>query len=170
MVQRKQNDFEILQMCFQFYDLGTINLSSSCLTDMNLHFFICEVLVIIIILPQKALVRLLVQFIYCTHGASPVAIKNPPAMQEPQEMWIQSLSRKIPWRREWLPPPVFLPGESHGQGSLVATVHRITKSWTQLKLISMHSHSVPVAGDRLMSKTPALLSRNRHEKSILSRG
>ena len=24
---------------------------------------------------------------------------------------------KIPWRREWLPSPVLLPGESHGQGS-----------------------------------------------------
>ena len=22
---------------------------------------------------------------------------------------------KIPWRRDWQPPPVFLPGESHGQ-------------------------------------------------------
>ena len=27
--------------------------------------------------------------------------------------------RKIPWRREWLPTPVFLPGEFHGQRSLV---------------------------------------------------
>ena len=26
---------------------------------------------------------------------------------------------RIPWRKEWLPTPVFLPGESHGQGSLV---------------------------------------------------
>ena len=26
--------------------------------------------------------------------------------------------RKIPWRRAWQPTPVFLPGESHGQGSL----------------------------------------------------
>ena len=26
---------------------------------------------------------------------------------------------KIPWRREWLPTPVFLPGEYHGQKSLV---------------------------------------------------
>ena len=26
--------------------------------------------------------------------------------------------RKIPWRRKWLPTPVFLPGESHGQRSL----------------------------------------------------
>ena len=26
---------------------------------------------------------------------------------------------KIPWSREWLPTPVFLPGKSHGQRSLV---------------------------------------------------
>ena len=26
---------------------------------------------------------------------------------------------KIPWRRAWLPAPVFLPGEFHGQRSLV---------------------------------------------------
>ena len=26
--------------------------------------------------------------------------------------------RKIPWRREWQPPPAFLPGEFHGQRSL----------------------------------------------------
>ena len=26
--------------------------------------------------------------------------------------------RKIPWRREWLPTPVLLPGEFHGQRSL----------------------------------------------------
>ena len=28
-------------------------------------------------------------------------------------------SDSIPWRREWLPTPVFLAGESHGQRSLV---------------------------------------------------
>ena len=27
--------------------------------------------------------------------------------------------RKIPWRWEWQPTPVFWPGESHGQRSLV---------------------------------------------------
>ena len=26
--------------------------------------------------------------------------------------------RKIPWRREWLPTPVFLPEEFHGQRNL----------------------------------------------------
>ena len=27
--------------------------------------------------------------------------------------------RKIPWRRKWQPTPVFWPGESHGQRSLM---------------------------------------------------
>ena len=31
------------------------------------------------------------------------------------EPWV----RKTPWRRKWQPTAVFLPGESHGQGSLV---------------------------------------------------
>ena len=38
---------------------------------------------------------------------------------------------KIPWRRKLQPTLVFLPGESHGQGSL-ATVHGVTKSLTGL--------------------------------------
>ena len=42
-------------------------------------------------------------------------VKNLPVMQETQ-VW--SLVGKIPWRREWLPTPVFLPGEFHGQRSL----------------------------------------------------
>ena len=36
-------------------------------------------------------------------------IKNLPAMLETQ---VLSLVGKIPWRREWLPTPVFLPGDS----------------------------------------------------------
>ena len=31
---------------------------------------------------------------------------------------IPSRVRKIPGKREWLPTPVFLPGEPHGQRSL----------------------------------------------------
>jgi len=26
---------------------------------------------------------------------------------------------KIPWRRDWLPTPIFLPGELHGQRNLM---------------------------------------------------
>ena len=31
------------------------------------------------------------------------------------DLWVM----KIPWRRKWQPTPVFLPGESHGQRSLM---------------------------------------------------
>ena len=42
-------------------------------------------------------------------------VKNLPAMMEIQvQPWVERLL----WRREWLPTPVFLPGESHGQKSL----------------------------------------------------
>ena len=43
-------------------------------------------------------------------------VKNLPAMLEPRfNPWM----KKIPWRREWQPTPVSLPGEFHGKSSLV---------------------------------------------------
>ena len=42
-------------------------------------------------------------------------VKNPLAMQDICDPWVE----KIPWRREWLLTPVFLPGEFHEQRSLV---------------------------------------------------
>ena len=41
--------------------------------------------------------------------------KRLPATRETQ---VQSLGPEDPQRREWQPPPVFLPGESHGQRNL----------------------------------------------------
>ena len=43
------------------------------------------------------------------------AVKNPPAMWR---LWFNPWVGKVPWRKEWLLTPVFLPGESHGQRSL----------------------------------------------------
>ena len=40
---------------------------------------------------------------------------------------------KIPWRSAWQPAPVSWPGESHGQRSLVATVHGVAMSQMRLK-------------------------------------
>ena len=34
---------------------------------------------------------------------------------------------KIPWKRKWQPTPVFLPGKSHGQRSLVGYSHGVAK-------------------------------------------
>ena len=36
-------------------------------------------------------------------------VENRPAMRE---TWFDTWVGKIPWRREWLPTSVFLPGES----------------------------------------------------------
>ena len=41
--------------------------------------------------------------------------------------------RKILWRREWLPAPVFLSGESHGQRSLMDYNLWVEKSRTPLR-------------------------------------
>ena len=49
-----------------------------------------------------------------SHGTSLVAqtVKNLPAVWE---TWIPPWVGKIPWRRQWLCTPVFLPGECYGQ-------------------------------------------------------
>ena len=58
---------------------------------------------------------------------------NQPAMRRPGFYpWVG----KIPWRREWQPTPVFLPGEFHGLRTLPGyTVHEVAKShpatWTK---------------------------------------
>ena len=49
-----------------------------------------------------------------------LVVKNPPANAEYIKTpvfnpWVG----KIPWRRAWQPTAVFLPGESHGQRSLM---------------------------------------------------
>ena len=67
---------------------------------------------------QQLSINCLVMSGTINYGTSLVAqtVKNLPAMQE---TWVRSLGREDPWRREWQPTPVFLPGESHGRRSLV---------------------------------------------------
>ena len=36
-----------------------------------------------------------------------------------QETWVQSLGWKDIWKKEWQPAPVLMPGEFHGQRSMV---------------------------------------------------
>ena len=47
--------------------------------------------------------------------------------------------RKLPWRRKWQPPPVYLPGKPMDRGAWWATIHRVAQSQTQLKRLSMHA-------------------------------
>ena len=50
--------------------------------------------------------------------------------------------RKIPWRRKWQPTPVFLPGKSHGQRSLVGC-----GPWGSQKVGHDWAHEQPTAID-----------------------
>ena len=46
-------------------------------------------------------------------------VKNLPAIQKTQETRVRSLGREDPLEKEMATTPVFLPGESHGQVSLL---------------------------------------------------
>ena len=65
-------------------------------------------------------------------------VKNLPAVQA---IWVLSLSLEDPWGREWLYTPVFLPGEFHGQRSLVGYSpcgHKESDMTEQLSLSQPH--------------------------------
>ena len=79
------------------------------------------------------------------HGrASLVAqmVKNLPACRSPGfDPWLG----KIPWRREWQPTPVFLPGEFLGQRSLVGYSpwgHKKSGRTEQLSLFHFQLHRI----------------------------
>jgi len=59
-----------------------------------------------------------------------LVVKNPPANAGDVRDMGSILSR-IPWRRAWQLTPVFLPGESHGQRSLVGCKELDTTEATQ---------------------------------------
>ena len=55
--------------------------------------------------------------------------------------------RKIPWRRRWLPTPVFLPGEFHGQRRLEDCSPWACKGSNTTEQLSLHFLSLPVGSD-----------------------
>ena len=59
--------------------------------------------------------------------------------------------RKVPWSRNWQPAPVFLPGESHGQRSLMGNSpwgHKESDTTEQWK-----THNIDTLRDKLQSKS-----------------
>ena len=67
------------------------------------------------------------------------AVKNLPAVQETR---VQSLRGEDPWSWEWLPTPVCLPGESHGQRSLVGCSLWGRKEYTNERLTRSHFYLI----------------------------
>ena len=59
-------------------------------------------------------------------------VKNPPAVQETQETWVQSLGREGPLEEEKATHSRILAWRIHGQRSWWPAVHGLTKRWTRL--------------------------------------
>ena len=69
-----------------------------------------------------------------------LVVKNPPAMQEPQEMWVQSLGGEDPLEEGMATSTlVFMPGESHGQKSLVGYSPWVQRESDTLKRFCIHA-------------------------------
>ena len=71
-----------------------------------------------------------------------LVVKNPPANAgDKRDTGLIPGSRRPPWRRKWLPTPVFLPEKFHGQRSLVG--------------YSPWSHKESGMTERLSTRVPA---------------
>ena len=66
--------------------------------------------------------------------------------------------RKIPWRRKWQPPSVFLPGKSHGRRSLVGFSPWPPKSWTGLTDSTTNYSAILDHNRYMLNKHPHCLS------------
>ena len=98
-----------------------------------------------------------------------------------QEAWVQSLGQEDPWRREWEPTPVFLPGESHGQRSLAGyspwgckeldTTERPTHTLSpRSRRVSFSSSSAELGGEgRSVAAFPQLKAFISQENALGSR-
>ena len=77
-------------------------------------------------------------------------------------MPVWSMGLEDPQRREWQSTPVFLPGESHGQRSLVGyTVHRFAPSLTWLKQLCISTLTFADSEMALVVKNPPAMQETQ---------
>ena len=76
-------------------------------------------------------------------------VKNSPASAgDTRDARFHPWVRKIPWRRKRQPAPVFLPGKSQGQRSLVGYSPKSCKESDMTKQLSIHIHVQEGSGER----------------------
>ena len=68
-------------------------------------------------------------------------VKNPPAMQEMQDMGFDPWAGKIPWSRAWQPTPVSLPEKPYRQRRLVGYSPWVAES--DMTEVTEHAH-IPI--------------------------
>ena len=69
-----------------------------------------------------------------------LVVKNLPANARDIEMWVQSLGWKDPLEEERATHSSIFLENPMDRGAWQAVVHRVTKSQTQLKQLSMHTY------------------------------
>ena len=75
------------------------------------------------------LLRLLEGFSYCSVGKESACNAGDPGLIPG--------SGRIPWKREWLLSPVFLPGDFHGQRSLEGYSPWCCKEWDMTERLTL---------------------------------
>ena len=124
-------------------------------------------------LSQRNLNKWLLEHMEGFPGGS--VVKNQPAMQEPQETRVQSLGQgRSPGGGHGNPLPVFLPGESHGQRSLVGYSPQGCKESDMTKWRST-AHTKGAGLETCAAEGPTLITfysvykRGRRQKNSQSR-
>ena len=79
------------------------------------------------------------QIVQQQHGTS--GKESSCLIQETQERWVHPWVRKISFSRKWHPTPVFLPGKSHRQRSLVGYSPWGCKEWDMTEQQSIIEYS-----------------------------
>ena len=75
--------------------------------------------------------------------------ESPCQCRGPKRLGFDPWIRKVCLEEGTATHALFLPGESHGQKAWWATVHRVEKSQTGLKQLSMHARTLPAYCKRL---------------------
>ena len=86
-------------------------------------------------------------------------VKKLPAMQE---TWAQSLGQEDPWRRKWQPTPVFLPGEFHGQRSLLSYSSWGCKELDMTVINTFTDRNLLIISNRIKMCKDFPLAKSRH--------
>ena len=78
--------------------------------------------------------------------------------------------RKIPWRKAWQPTPVFLPGESHGQKSLVGFSPIVSQTvghdWSNLACMYCLQNKIPSLYNLVLSSLSNPIPVTYHSYSV----
>ena len=74
----------------------------------------------------------------------------------------------MPWRREWLPTPVFLPGEFHGQRSLAGYIQSMG-SQSRARLSDFHIFASPSHAPSGSTSLPPVPQSPHHSGRIFPR-